>query len=80
MSASSLRIGRSEMHWRPWEAPAAVFLVEGALIFDTLTPQVLSVTVGYVGLARDTCPAEGRACPRNAGDAVNHRWALDFDF
>jgi hypothetical protein len=54
MSASSLRIGRSEMHWRPWEAPAAVFLVEGALIFDTLTPQVLSVTVGYVGLARGT--------------------------
>jgi PAS domain S-box-containing protein len=48
---SSPRIGRSAIYLRSWRGPAAVTLVAaGALIFDALTPQVVSVTAGYVGL------------------------------
>jgi PAS domain S-box-containing protein len=54
MSASGTSrpsFGRSEIHWRSSGGPAAVILaVAGALIFDALTPQVVSVTAGYVGL------------------------------
>ena len=54
MSASgqtSPRIGHSEIHLRSWGGPAAVTLVAAAaLILDALTPQVISVTAGYVGL------------------------------
>jgi hypothetical protein len=49
MIASS--IGHPKIDLRSWRGPAAVTLVAaGALIFDVLTPQVVSVTVGYVGL------------------------------
>jgi PAS domain S-box-containing protein len=49
--ASSPRIGRSETYLRSWGGPAAVTLVlAGALIFDALTPQAVSVTAVYVGL------------------------------
>ncbi len=48
---SSRRFGRSEIHLRSWGGPAAVTLVAaGALIFDALTPQAVSVTAVYVGL------------------------------
>jgi len=48
---SSPRIGRSETYLRSWGGPAAVTLVAaGALVFDALTPQVVSVTAVYVGL------------------------------
>src|SRR5215813_6903769 len=48
---SSTRIDRSETYLRSWQGPAAVTLVvAGALIYDTLTPQVVSVTAVYVGL------------------------------
>src|SRR5215831_14879089 len=48
---SSPGIGRSEKYLRPWAGPAVVTLVAaGALIFDASTPQVVSVTAGYVGL------------------------------
>src|SRR5215468_11238703 len=47
MSASSPRIGRSEL--RSWRGPAAVTLVAaGAMIFDASSPQVVSVTAVYV--------------------------------
>jgi hypothetical protein len=46
-----LAVGRSEILLRSWVAPAAITLVAaGALIFDAWTPQVVSVTAGYVGL------------------------------
>ncbi len=48
---SSPRISRSKKYLRSWAGPAVVTLVAaGALIFDALTPQVVSVTAGYVGL------------------------------
>jgi PAS domain S-box-containing protein len=47
---SSPRIGRAEI-FRAWRGPAAITLAAaGALIFDALTPQVVSVTAVYVGL------------------------------
>ena len=50
-STSSPRPGRSEIFLRSWRGSAAVTLVAaGALIFDAWTPQVVSATVGYVGL------------------------------
>jgi PAS domain S-box-containing protein len=50
-SKSSLRVGPSGIDLRSWRGPAAVTLVAaGALIFDALTPQVVSVTAAYVGL------------------------------
>jgi PAS domain S-box-containing protein len=54
MSASgtpSSRIDRSERYFRSWGPPAAVTLMAAsALIFDALTPQVISVTTLYTGL------------------------------
>jgi hypothetical protein len=54
MSASgtpTLRVGRSERYLRSWGPPTAVTLMAaGALIFDVLTPQVVSVTTLYTGL------------------------------
>src|SRR5262249_59444121 len=48
---SSPRIGRSRRYLRSWRGPAAVaVVVAGALIFDFLSPQVVSVTVGYMCL------------------------------
>ena len=48
---SSPRIDRSETYLRSWRGPAAVTLVgAGALIFDALTPQAVSVTAVYVSL------------------------------
>src|SRR5262245_50682458 len=45
------RVGRLTIYLRSWGPPAAVILVSaGALIFDALTPQVVSVSVGYAGL------------------------------
>jgi PAS domain S-box-containing protein len=47
-------VGRSRIeprHLRSWSGPAiAVALAAGALIFDTMTPQVVSVTLFYVGM------------------------------
>src|SRR5215470_18003409 len=44
---SSPRIGRSDL--RSWRGPAAVTLAAtGAMIFDASSPQVVSVTAGYV--------------------------------
>jgi PAS domain S-box-containing protein len=54
MSASSesgARIGRSEIHLGSLGGPAAVTIVAAAaLISDALTPEVVSVSAGYVGL------------------------------
>jgi PAS domain S-box-containing protein len=54
MSASRMSspgIGGSERYLRSWRGPAVVTVVAaGALIFDALTPQVVSVTAVYVGL------------------------------
>ena len=54
MSASgtpSPRIDHSEIFLRSWRGPAAVTAATaGALTFDALSPQVVSVTVGYMGL------------------------------
>jgi len=48
---SSPRIGRSERYLRSWGAPVAVTLIAaGAMIFDALTPQVVSVTTLYTAL------------------------------
>jgi PAS domain S-box-containing protein len=48
---SSPRIDRSETYLRSWRGPAAVTLVvAGALIYEALTPQVVSLTAVYVGL------------------------------
>jgi PAS domain S-box-containing protein len=48
---SSPRIGRSETYLRSWGGLAAVsFVAAGALVFDALTPQAVSVTAVYVGL------------------------------
>jgi PAS domain S-box-containing protein len=50
-SKSSPPIGHSEIYLRSWAGPVAVTLVAAAgLIFDALTPQVVSVTAFYVGL------------------------------
>jgi PAS domain S-box-containing protein len=50
-SKSSSRIGHSEMHLRSWGGPAVITLVAAsALILEASTPQVISVTPGYVGL------------------------------
>ena len=47
----TLRVGRSERYLRSWGPPTAVTLMAaGALIFDVLTPQVVSVTTLYTGL------------------------------
>jgi len=44
-------MGRSNGYLRSWRGPAAVTVVAAAaLIFDVLTPQVVSVSPGYVGL------------------------------
>ncbi len=44
-------IGHSEIYWRSWGAPVAVTVVAaGALIFDALTPQVVSAAALYMGL------------------------------
>jgi PAS domain S-box-containing protein len=51
MSASGTRIGRPDGYLRPWGLPAAVTLTAaGAVIFDVLTPQVVSVTTLYTAL------------------------------
>jgi PAS domain S-box-containing protein len=54
MSASGTsrpHIGRAERYLRSWRGPAAVTVVAAAaLIFDVSTPQVVSVSPGYVGL------------------------------
>src|SRR5215470_194392 len=48
---SSPHIGRSQTYLRSWRGPAVVTLVgAGALIFDALSPQPVSVTAVYVGL------------------------------
>jgi PAS domain S-box-containing protein len=48
---SSPRIDRSETYLRSWRGPAAVaLLAAGGLIYDALTPQVVSATPGFVGL------------------------------
>jgi PAS domain S-box-containing protein len=48
---SGPRIGVSERYLRSWRGPAAVTVVAAAaLIFDALTPQVVSVTAVYVCL------------------------------
>jgi PAS domain S-box-containing protein len=48
---SSPRIGGPERYLRSWRAPAAVtVVVAGGLIYEALTPPVVSVTGVYVGL------------------------------
>jgi hypothetical protein len=50
-STSSQDFDRSDIQLRSWDGPAAVTLVAAvAMIFDALTPQVISVSTAYVGL------------------------------
>ncbi len=50
-STSSPDFDRSDIQLRSWDGPAAVTVVAAiAMIFDALTPQVISVSTVYVGL------------------------------